>query len=232
MQKRLLRAVTLVEVLIVVAILSGLVAVLMPVIRRAKRSSQQSVCASNLRQSAMALNLYVEDNQGEYPATVLLGKVVRSTSAITASYAPTKTFRCPLDRPEGRGALPLSDRREPQSFARTWFLWEGKTGQEAWDHLLTVDPNPILFRCYFHDDYTREILLSKSELASFGTFRNGLALVAHKDGSVKLDRRNDILKEPRPEIPDKSEVWNLATAVSCPVTICDGKPPEEGWRGQ
>lgn len=221
---------SLTELLIVVAIVALLAGLLFPVFARAKASSKQSACASNLKQASMALNLYIEDN-GDYPMMLLDGKLIRATSPIT-SYAsmPTKIFVCPLDRPEGRGAMPLTDRREPRSFYETWFLWEGKGGVSAWKELGQLEPNPIIFRCYFHDERIRTLLQGK-EISSFGSQRNGLALVARRDGSVTLDRRRDVFwDQTKQKADDKKAMWTQATEQPCPAEICDGRPPEEGIR--
>ena len=58
------RALGLVELLVVVAILGILAAVLFPVFARSKERAKLTSCASRLRQLAVALNLYRADNDG------------------------------------------------------------------------------------------------------------------------------------------------------------------------
>lgn len=57
------RAFTLVELLIVMAILGGLTALLLPALGRAKAIGQQTVCLNNLRQLALAQWLYAQDHE-------------------------------------------------------------------------------------------------------------------------------------------------------------------------
>jgi len=57
---------TLVELLIVIAIVSMLAALLLPSLSRAREQSLVMVCQSNQRQMGLALTLYASD-QGEYP---------------------------------------------------------------------------------------------------------------------------------------------------------------------
>src|SRR6185503_3923035 len=61
------RAFTLIELLVVVAIVALLGALLLPALTRAKESGRRVACASNLRQLAIALDLYAVDHDGLYP---------------------------------------------------------------------------------------------------------------------------------------------------------------------
>ncbi len=60
-------AFTLIEILIVLAILSLLAAILFPIVSRARASARTSTCAANLRQIGQALALYKSDHDGFYP---------------------------------------------------------------------------------------------------------------------------------------------------------------------
>jgi len=61
-------AFTLVEVLIVLAIITLLAALLFPVFGRVRDAGRRTSCASNLRQLGMALSQYAQDNRSFYPA--------------------------------------------------------------------------------------------------------------------------------------------------------------------
>ena len=62
------RALTLAEILVVVAILVVLIAILLPVIKRVRDLGYQTVCVSNMRQIAVAVRGYAIDNSGYMPA--------------------------------------------------------------------------------------------------------------------------------------------------------------------
>ncbi len=55
------------ELLTVVAILSILAALLLPVAGRARQAARQSACLSNLRQLGLAVQGYLDDHRGVYP---------------------------------------------------------------------------------------------------------------------------------------------------------------------
>lgn len=61
-------AFTLIELLVVIAIIAILAAILIPVVGKVRESANQSMCVSNLRQLAVAANMYASDNNGDYPS--------------------------------------------------------------------------------------------------------------------------------------------------------------------
>lgn len=58
---------TLVELLIVIAIIALLIGTLVPALGRSRASAQQAACASNIRQLVLAVTLYAHDNDDLAP---------------------------------------------------------------------------------------------------------------------------------------------------------------------
>lgn len=61
------RGFTLVELLVVIGVMATLIGLLLPALSMARRAARQAQCAGNLRQWAMAVNMYAVDNQNWLP---------------------------------------------------------------------------------------------------------------------------------------------------------------------
>jgi len=61
------RAFTLIELLVVIAIIAVLMAILLPALRKVRAQAKQRVCASQVRQHALAFIMWADQNDGKLP---------------------------------------------------------------------------------------------------------------------------------------------------------------------
>lgn len=98
------RGFTLLELLVVIAVISILAALLLPTLGRAKESGRSTACLSNLHQIGIALQLYVSDSQNKLP-TMFDWSIDPSSNTngppinqvLAAQAGSTNIFRCPSD---------------------------------------------------------------------------------------------------------------------------------------
>lgn len=91
------RGFTLIELLVVIGIIAVLAGIIFPVFINAKDKARQTACMSNVRQMAMALAMYVSDNEaypGHYYRTPNNIRV-RWFNAIQPYHLAYDLFRCP-----------------------------------------------------------------------------------------------------------------------------------------
>jgi len=83
------------ELLVVIAIIAILIALLLPVLSRARSASQSVTCLSNLRQIMMAFHLYANDNQQQLPDPATTGQ---SWESLLRTYlVPREVYHCNAD---------------------------------------------------------------------------------------------------------------------------------------
>jgi len=118
-QQQLVRAFTLLELLVVIGVMAILIGVLMPILASARRSARMAACASNLHQIGISLEIYQSENKQTYPYAAFqrvgggssseisfddllhkhLGGGVLSASEMDAgvSAKPNRIWQCPED---------------------------------------------------------------------------------------------------------------------------------------
>src|SRR5437763_928292 len=101
------RAFTLMELLVVIAVIAILAALLFPAIGGAKAKAQRIACTSNLRQIGLGVRLYSDDSNDASPATTKTNSVdvfsaykqlMKHYVGLPGASSPQdKLFACPAD---------------------------------------------------------------------------------------------------------------------------------------
>ena len=61
------RAFTLIELLVVISVIAVLMGILLPVLGRVRKQAQAVRCQANLKQLGMAMQMYLAENEGQFP---------------------------------------------------------------------------------------------------------------------------------------------------------------------
>ncbi len=131
---------SLLELLVVLGVISLLTAILLPVVTSVTSRARQTKCKSNLRQFAVAINVYRADHRGRNPDWL---------SNLYPEYIDARElYVCPADRSRGE------DGGKPGPQDRYWSQTrDGNAFREVYDNSgAAYGRNPDIHRCsYFYE---------------------------------------------------------------------------------
>jgi prepilin-type N-terminal cleavage/methylation domain-containing protein len=120
------RGFTLIEVLVVVAIIALLVSILLPSLRAARERTKIVACRANLHDFGIAVNQYTIDNKAYYPLVPYIGSTIYYDEPVSDDnlyvlymrrYTPSvNSFTCPATRHKVRVPLKVVKSRKENRF--------------------------------------------------------------------------------------------------------------------
>ena len=132
-----LRAFTLIELLLAIAIIAALIGILFPALSAARARGVRTACSSNLRQVGMAMRSYLDTSNDVYPFASFMPSIDAfpvSTGEtifivdVLLPYAPDpKVFSCPKDQ---------GQMERPAPYVGRSYFDTGKSSYEYRSHLL------------------------------------------------------------------------------------------------
>ena len=152
-QTRKARAFTLVELLVIIGIIVVLIAILLPVLSKARDQANRTACLSNLRELGHAMLMYANAHKDKLPNLnpPLTTNDYDATNAVLVTLnrdylKSPAVFRCPSDQDPAPGAIETADYALPNSARVSYefysLFWEPEYGPKltqirvaplAWD---------------------------------------------------------------------------------------------------
>jgi len=146
------RAFTLIELLMVVAIIGLLVAILLPALSRSRQLGRATACAANLHSLGASVMMYADTNDGRLPAVGLAhgGSVDEGNAWINTAAADigdVKVTRCPDDRsPHWDRPLGTTGQLRRLSYATNYYTVGALEGREGLNVLTRIKrPSTTIF---------------------------------------------------------------------------------------
>ena len=171
---------TLIELLVVVAIIGVLASLLLPVLGKARKKAQSSVCKNKVKQISIAAFMYSEDSDDYAPLTENFNPWARKLS--TEGYLPlldisdsNGVYRCP------NGAE--MDNYSTNNYSMNWRLGhdDGSSTQEGYQANLKLSSNHASDTIFFIDSYNNSSTIWKANLTDE-------AKVYYSDESLRIAR--------------------------------------------
>ncbi len=127
---------TLVELLVVIAVIALLMAILLPALTKAREQGKRAVCLIQIKQLQLAWNMYCETNAGKMPSSDIYYNWAATTSVGAKASQCRGWYEWPHDWPHARVVPCTPDGKSVMyDHARSWGCVEsGTCDKDDWQH--------------------------------------------------------------------------------------------------
>lgn len=220
------KAFTIIELMVVMAVITVLAAILLPVAITARNRARTAACLSNLRQLGAAVFMYADDHDGYLPfvnASPFAGSWTSRNypQGTGSSYVCTTLadyvknsdiLRCPNDRGSAAFRFPLSN-RGVFSNAGTSYMWNFARKPGGWlvngRLIAQTESTSVLFQDYgsdWHGSRVRQGLLVTQE-----TQMNAVYVDGHSASLLAFSRETRKGRYAAAMITPSSDLWVAGT---------------------
>lgn len=173
------RAFTLVELLVVVAVIATLAALLLPALEASRDEGRKAACVSNLRQIGVGMSLYVAEHEGALPFGPKAGRFTSPSNLYPSTGAPTSLLSLRTGEPVGLGLI-LSYLQNP----KVMFCPGSEPAQDSAKELAKIGKAQAQSSYYYRHAGNTKLFdganstASAPILANLGENRNGVPMRA------------------------------------------------------
>lgn len=218
------RAFSLIEILVVTAIIALLAALLFPVFAQAKKNAYTTTCISNFRQYGLSIQLYQNDFEDKLPVGTILKWRNQKGDGTFFPEDSTRDMIRPL-KSYGGGDAAFRCPHRNQLFLARWIVRLNTNPGES--RIIEPLPNTALAECHHHLTQGWYGASNWESYVGDPAHREGFHLVLRADGSVGKVNAHAVKQYTYKKV-NGIDVWTLCNEIDDCYPSRDVFP-DEAW---